>query len=125
MSENNNSILYFLGDWYDKDQQKSVTFYRDVKEDHVLAVIKNRWNKVVKQKKFRLIGEPLIASFMYSYDNPLGEEVYATQEEVDAYYERRKRKGKKGSHSRYLRNKSMKQLKKDGAKHHSLLFGDK
>lgn len=98
MNEKSDHILYFLNDWFENSDQKSVTFYRDNREGYIKGIIKNKWNKVVGKKKFRLIGEPEpVSQFWWGYTSPFGfTEAEASPGEVAAYFNRiRKRRTKR------------------------------
>ena len=89
----NNSILYYLNDWYDNNKANSVTIYRDNRDGYVTCLLKNKWNKIVGRKKFRLIGEhEPVSQMWWNYNSPLGfTEAEASESEVAAYFNRRKR----------------------------------
>jgi hypothetical protein len=101
MKPNTDTLLYFIGDWFDNRKYHSITIYRDTKADHVKLVLYNKWNKIIKQKTFRLFGTPEPQSIMWStYSSPFGfDEAEATLGQVAAYFRRRKR-GRKGSRRR-------------------------
>jgi hypothetical protein len=89
------TILYALSDFYQNSKVKTLTIYKG-KNGQLQLVAKSRYNKVVYRKNVRLYAIELESQIWWSYNNPLGDEAYATDAEIEAYWERRKKKSKKG-----------------------------
>lgn len=100
MTNKSTSILYALSDWYNNSKVKSATIYKG-KNGEINLVAKNKYGSIVYRKRLRLFGRPKPASQMWwAWHRPTIEESFATSKEVDAYFKRRKGKGKRGGSSK-------------------------
>ena len=100
MTKLRTSILYALSDWYNNSRVKTAIIYKG-KHGEINLVAKNKYGSIVYRKRLRLFGRPKPASQMWwAWHRPTIEESFATSKEVDAYFERRKGKGKRGGSSK-------------------------
>ena len=100
---NESSILYVLSDFYQSDSVHSLELYKG-NSGHITIVGKSEHGTVVFRKSKRLYGKSAPASPPWStYSNPLGEEAYATPEQVDDYFKRISKRGtRRGGHSKKI-----------------------
>lgn len=124
MSKIQTSINYFLSDWFDNRKAKSVVFYRADQPGRVKVVVKNRWNKVIQSKEMVLIGQDQPTSQLWwGYTSPLGLVDYASEDEIEAYFKRRKKGRQHRKSTKLPKYIDLKAVSKHGLATKKGLFG--